>query len=62
MVQASLPDSAAQPMFLVTRTELVQTQAYDASGALVWDLYVWRVTVIGPVQNKVDAGAPAKSI
>ena len=27
VIQASIPDSAAQPMFLVIRTELVQTQA-----------------------------------
>ena len=52
---------APQPLFLVMQTEVVQTRQYDATGAVVWDLCVWRVTVIGPVQNK-EAGIAAKSI
>lgn len=52
----------AQTLFLVTRTEVVRTRQYDASGAVVWDLCVWRVTVVGPVQNKMEAGIAAKSI
>lgn len=52
---------AAQTLFLVTQTEVVQTRGYDASGEVVWDLCVWRVTVVGPVQNKL-AGVAAKSI
>ena len=50
-----------QTLFFVTQTEIVQTRGYDASGAVVWDLCVWRVTVVGPVQNKL-AGIAAKSI
>jgi len=53
---------APQPLFLVMQTEVVQTRQYDATGAVVWDLCVWRVTVIGPVQNKMEAGIAAKSI
>jgi Zn-dependent protease with chaperone function len=43
-------------------TEVVQTRQYDASGAVVWDLCVWRVTVVGTVRNKLEAGIAAKSI
>ena len=42
---------APQTMFLVMQTEFVQTRQYDATGAVVWDLCVWRVTVVGPVQK-----------
>jgi len=55
-------EGAPQPLFLVMQTEVVQTRQYDATGAVVWDLCVWRVTVIGPVQNKMEAGIAAKSI
>jgi hypothetical protein len=51
-----------QTLFLVMQTEVVQTRQYDASGAVVWDLCVWRVTVVGPVPNKMEAGIAAKSI
>ncbi len=51
----------AQALFLV-RTEVVQTRQYDTTGAVVWDLCVWRVTLVGPVQNKMEAGIAAKSI
>ncbi len=53
---------APQPLFLVMQTEFIQTRQYDATGAVVWDLCVWRVTVVGPVQNKTEAGIAAKSI
>ena len=53
---------APQPLFLVMQTEVVQTRQYNATGAVVWDLCVWRVTVIGPVQNKMEAEIVAKSI
>jgi Zn-dependent protease with chaperone function len=53
---------APQPLFLVMQTEFVQTRQYDATGAVVWDLCVWRVTVVGPVQNKMEARIAAKSI
>jgi hypothetical protein len=38
-------------VFLVMRTEFVQTQQHDGSGSVVWDLCVWQVTVIGPGQK-----------
>jgi hypothetical protein len=62
LIRTSLKESAApvaQTLFLV-RTEFVQTEQYDASGALVWNLCVWHVTVV-PVENKM-AGIAAKSI
>jgi hypothetical protein len=65
LVRASLTTDAAGPqaLFVVTRTEFVQTPRYDASGAIVWELSVWQVTVIGPVQqNTTAAGIAAKSI
>jgi hypothetical protein len=51
-----------QPVFLVMQTEFVQTRQYDATGAVVWDLYVWRVTVVGAVQDRMEPGTAAKSI
>jgi len=51
-----------QPLFLVMQTEVVQTRQYDATGAVVWDLCVWRVTVVGTMQSKMEAGIAAKSI
>jgi beta-lactamase regulating signal transducer with metallopeptidase domain len=69
LVRASMAEDgvAPQTLFLVMQTEvvhteIVQTQQYGASGAVVWDLCVWRVTVVGPVQNKMEAGIAAKSI
>jgi beta-lactamase regulating signal transducer with metallopeptidase domain len=64
LVRASMVGDGAdpQPLFLVMQTELVQTRQYDATGAVVWDLCVWRVTLVGPVQNKMEAGIAAKSI
>jgi beta-lactamase regulating signal transducer with metallopeptidase domain len=53
---------APQPVFRVMQTEFVQTRQYDASGAVVWDLCVWRVTVVGPVQKNMEPGTAAKSI
>jgi len=57
-----MPTSAAETLFLVVQTEFVQARQYDAAGAVVWDLCVWQVTVVGPVQNKMEAGTVAKSI
>jgi beta-lactamase regulating signal transducer with metallopeptidase domain len=54
--------AAGQTLFVVVQAEFVQTRQYDASGAVVWDLCVWQVTVVGPVQNKMEAGTVAKSI
>jgi beta-lactamase regulating signal transducer with metallopeptidase domain len=64
LVRISMASDAAAPqnLFFVTQTEVVRTRQYDASGALVWDLCVWRVTVVGPVQNKMEAVSTAKSI
>jgi Zn-dependent protease with chaperone function len=59
LVRTSLTDNAAPTLFLV-RTEVVQTQ-YDASGAVVWNLCVWQVTVV-PVENEKMTGVAAKSI
>jgi beta-lactamase regulating signal transducer with metallopeptidase domain len=61
LVRTSLRDNnvPSRTLFLV-RTEFVQTEQYDASGALVWNLCVWHVTVV-PVENKM-AGIAAKSI
>ena len=55
-------DLVPQTLFLVMQTEVVQTRQYDATGAVIWDLCVWRVTVVGPVQDKMEAGIAAKSI
>jgi hypothetical protein len=46
----------------VARTEFLQTQEYDPSGAVVWNVYVWRVIVVGQVENKMQSGEIAKSI
>jgi beta-lactamase regulating signal transducer with metallopeptidase domain len=55
-------DVVPQPVFIVMQTEFVETRRYAATGAVVWDLCVWRVTVVGPVQDKMEAGIAAKSI
>jgi beta-lactamase regulating signal transducer with metallopeptidase domain len=64
LIRASMTgdDLAAQTLFVVTRTEFVQTRRIDASGAVVWDLCVWQVTVVGPVQHTTETGVVAKSI
>lgn len=64
LIRASMErDSGApQTLFLVMQTEVVRTQEYGVSGGVVWDLCVWRVTVVGPVQNRMEAGIAAKSI
>ena len=59
LVRASLQDEGVVPQAMLL--EIVQTRQYDATGAVVWDLWVWRVTVVGLVQNKLE-GAAAKSI
>jgi beta-lactamase regulating signal transducer with metallopeptidase domain len=53
LVRSSIADDKVAPptVFLVMRTEFVQTQQHDGSGPLVWDLCVWQVTVIGPGQK-----------
>lgn len=59
LVRASLQDDGVVPQAMLL--EIVHTRRYDATGAVVWDLCVWRVTVVGLVQNKLE-GAAAKSI
>lgn len=44
------------------RTQFVQSQRYDASGSVVWNLCVWQVTIVRPVQNRIEQGSTAKSI
>ncbi len=63
-VRASMETNAVTPQTLlfVTRTEYVQTRRVNSSGAVVWDLSVWQVTVIGPAQDMMAAGIVAKSI
>jgi Zn-dependent protease with chaperone function len=63
-VRASLETNAVTPQTLlfVTRTEYVQTRRVNASGAVIWDLSVWQVTVVGPAQDMMAAGIVAKSI
>lgn len=64
LVRTSLEGDSvtSQSLFLLMQTEVLQTRQYDASGALVWDLCVWRVTVVGPVRSLTQAEIVAKSI
>jgi beta-lactamase regulating signal transducer with metallopeptidase domain len=64
LLRTSMEENAVTPQTLlfVTRTEYVQTRRVDASGAVVWDLSVWQVTVVGPAQDMMAAGIVAKSI
>jgi beta-lactamase regulating signal transducer with metallopeptidase domain len=66
VVRTSQASDAAVPqiLFLVMQTDIVQDRQYGASGAVVWDLCVWQVIVVGPVQkqNTMEAGIIAKSI
>lgn len=41
---------------------IMQTERYDAAGAVVWDLRVWQVTVTGPAQGRLERGIVVKSI
>ena len=53
LVRSSMANDRVAPptVFLVMRTEFVQTQQHDGFGPVVWDLCVWQVTVIGPGQK-----------
>jgi len=50
----NMPGDPAAPqtwvLMMQTRTQVVQTRRIDASGAVVWDLSVWQVTVVTPAQ------------
>ncbi len=64
LVRSSMArESVAPPtVFLVMRTEFVQTGQYGASGPVIWNLCVWQVTVIGPGQKLTAAQIIAKVI
>jgi bla regulator protein blaR1 len=64
LVRSSLASDslAPQTLFLVMRTEFVQTRQYGASGPVVWDLCVWQVTVVGPGQKLTAEQIIAKVI
>ena len=53
--------AAPRTLIFVMRTEFVQTRQSETSGAVLWNLCVWQVTVIGPVQNRTQESI-AKSI
>jgi hypothetical protein len=54
--------SAEQAITPQTLILILQTGRYDAYGAVVWDLSVWRVTVMGPAQPGMEPGIVVKSI
>ena len=64
LVRSSMANDNVAPstLFLVMRTEFVQTQQHDGSGPVVWDLCVWQVTVIGPGQKLTAEQIIAKVI
>ena len=41
---------------------IMQSRSYDASGAVVWELCVWQVTVTGPARRAMEQEIIAKSI
>jgi hypothetical protein len=63
LVRSSMANDRVEPptVFLVMRTEFVQTQ-HDGSAPVVWDLCVWQVTVIGPGQKLTAEQIIAKVI
>ncbi len=50
----NMPADRAAPqtwvLMMQTQTQVVQTRHIDASGAVVWDLSVWQITVVTPAQ------------
>jgi beta-lactamase regulating signal transducer with metallopeptidase domain len=53
-------EEAVTPQTLIF---IMQTGTYDAYGAVVWDLCVWRVSIIGPLhQSQREQGIVVKSI
>ena len=64
LVRSSMANDGVAPptVFLVMRTEFVQTRQHDGSGPVVWDLCVWQVTVIGPGQKLTTEQIIAKVI
>ncbi len=60
LIRTSMPqEDAIAPQTLIL---IMQTGRYDATGAVVWDLCVWQVTVIGPTQGGIESGIVVKSI
>jgi beta-lactamase regulating signal transducer with metallopeptidase domain len=58
LIRSSMSEDAVAPQTLIL---VVQSARYDVSGAVVWDFCVWRVTVVGPAQNRLEPGMVAKS-
>jgi hypothetical protein len=58
LIRSSMSEDAVAPQTLIL---VVQSARYDVSGAVVWDFCVWRVTVVGPAQNRMQPGMVAKS-
>jgi hypothetical protein len=61
VVETRMVETQATPAGL-TQTRMWRTQASDASGAVVWKMYVWQVTVIGGAQKQAVLEIVAKSI
>jgi beta-lactamase regulating signal transducer with metallopeptidase domain len=40
---------------------LMQTQALDPSGRMVWSISVWHLTIFHPAENQIQTGTAAKS-
>ncbi len=59
LVRSSFAEDTITPRTLIL---IVQTGQYDASGAVVWNLCVWRITVIGPARSLVEQEIVVKSI
>jgi len=58
LIRSSMSEDAVAPQTLIL---VMQSARYDVSGAVVWDFCVWRVTVVGPAQNRLEPGMVAKS-
>ena len=59
LIRSSLSEDGIPMQTLMV---VMQTERYDASGAVVWDLSVWQVTVIGPARNVMERGIVVKLI
>jgi hypothetical protein len=60
LVRSSMSEkNTIAPQILIL---IMQTERYDAAGAVVWDLCVWQVTVTGPANDRMEPGIVVKSI
>ena len=60
LVRSSMSEQdAIAPQTLIL---ILHTGQYDANGALVWDLCVWQVTVMGPAHGQLEPGIVVKAI